>query len=139
MKFRVNREVESASGSQEWETEADSIEEAFENLKEGIGDIVENDVEVTNLEPIELNDLYEYEDEEEIQDPKVWTDKPPEKRGWYWIDKGGQDGIDIVHVFVRPGHKYWAIWEHNDHGNGCYLSVNCLGANWAGPISEPRE
>ncbi len=48
MKYRVDVDVESASGFQTWEVEADSPEQALVKLKKGDGDIVENQIEVTS-------------------------------------------------------------------------------------------
>ena len=63
-----------------------------------------------------------------------WTDKAPTEPGWYWCNDP-RDRISIKKVFIRPGHKYLAIWTEMDG----YLSVSKLGCNWAGPINPPTD
>ena len=61
MKFRINRDVEQASGVQVFEVEADSTNEAYQKFKVGEGDIVDHEVEVTHLSRLRENEIYEYQ------------------------------------------------------------------------------
>jgi len=46
MKYYIDVDVIKASGSQTWEVEADSPEQALVELKKGEGDIIDTDIEV---------------------------------------------------------------------------------------------
>ena len=58
-KFRCPREVLSASGDQEFEVEADSVEEAIEMFKEGNGEFAASNCEVTHLGPYDFDSVWE--------------------------------------------------------------------------------
>ena len=58
-KFRCEREIIAASGSQEFEVEAVDIDEARELFKSGKGEMVESDCEVTDLADYDLDTLYQ--------------------------------------------------------------------------------
>lgn len=62
MKFRVERAVESADGTQTFEVEADTEAEALVKFRDDQGEIVEWDVEVTSLSPasaVSIHEIYE--------------------------------------------------------------------------------
>lgn len=59
MKFRCVREIVSAEGSQEFEVEAKSIEEAKEKFKSGGGELVSSDCEVMDLSDYDLDSVWE--------------------------------------------------------------------------------
>ena len=58
-KFRCPREALSVSGDQEFEVEADSVEEAIEMFKDGKGKFVASDCEVTQLGPYDFDSVWE--------------------------------------------------------------------------------
>ena len=59
MKFRCLREIVAASGDQEFEVEADSEEEARELFRQGRGELVVNNCEVTDLGEYDLDNIWE--------------------------------------------------------------------------------
>ena len=60
-KFRVELDVEQASGIQTFEVEAETVSEAFAKLEADSGEIVEHEVEVTHLSDLHERDIYEHE------------------------------------------------------------------------------
>lgn len=58
-KFRCYRSVISASGDQEFEVEANSVEEARALFIIGEGEMVADNSEVTHLSEYELDDIWE--------------------------------------------------------------------------------
>lgn len=63
-KYQLTRSVQSAQGYQVFEVEADSEEEAFAKFQQGEGDVVHEEIEVTDLgdwsiDDIELGDVQE--------------------------------------------------------------------------------
>jgi hypothetical protein len=61
-KYRGEREVQSAEGSQEFEVVATNAEEALEKYMNGEGRLVESDVEVIALSDFIMDSIYEVED-----------------------------------------------------------------------------
>lgn len=59
MKFRCPREIKEASGDQEFEVEADSIEQARELFAAGGGELVANNCEVTDLGEYDLDSIWQ--------------------------------------------------------------------------------
>lgn len=59
MKYRCTREVISAGGDQEFEVEADSLEEARGLFKSGEGVLVRCNAEVINLGEYDLEGIWE--------------------------------------------------------------------------------
>ena len=62
MKFRCERIIAAAGGSQEFEVEASSLEEARSKFEKGQGELVATECEVTDLEDYDLDNIWE-EDE----------------------------------------------------------------------------
>lgn len=60
-KFQIVRSVQDASGHQIFEVEANSKEEAAEKFRNGEGDFVSEEVEVTSLSPINEREIEEVE------------------------------------------------------------------------------
>lgn len=59
--YHIDTEIENADGTQTWEFEASTKEEALEKYNQGDGDIVAEEIEVTRLRKPELSDVYEAE------------------------------------------------------------------------------
>lgn len=65
MKYRVERNVEAADGTQTLEVEADTADDALDKFRRRQGDIVESDVEVTHISDpslLLLSDVYKTDD-----------------------------------------------------------------------------
>jgi len=60
-KYHINTSIKSASGFQTWEIEADSPEQAFELFNSGEGNVVQEEVEITELEKPDIDDVEEIE------------------------------------------------------------------------------
>jgi hypothetical protein len=56
--FQIDRDVINANGTQSFQCEADSIEEAYEKFKHGDDRMVSSDVEVTELSRITSQEIY---------------------------------------------------------------------------------
>lgn len=61
-KFRIDRDVVSAEGTQTFEVEAENLEEAIKKFDAGESEIVEHEVEVVALSHFDNADIYEYQD-----------------------------------------------------------------------------
>jgi len=59
MKFRIKREVTSASGWQIYECKANSKEEAFEKFKTGDDKFINEEIEVTRLAEVDIKEIME--------------------------------------------------------------------------------
>ena len=64
MKFRIDRDVTAAEGTQSFTVEAVDITEACLLFKAGKGDLIEHDVEVVDLS--EINEVAIYEADEDF-------------------------------------------------------------------------
>lgn len=58
------RHIASASGTQLFEVEANSKEEAFRKFENGEGNFVEEEIEVESLEELTIDDVHEEEQPE---------------------------------------------------------------------------
>lgn len=59
MNFRCERIIAAAGGSQEFEVEADTIEEARSKFEKGEGELVATECEVTDLDEYDLDNIWE--------------------------------------------------------------------------------
>lgn len=59
MKYFIDVEVKRACGTQIWEIEADSPEDALAKFQEGGGDIIQEELEVLSLEEVALDSVRE--------------------------------------------------------------------------------
>ena len=58
MKFRCSKEIAAASGDQIFEVEADDEDQAREMFKNDKGELVENNCEVIDLDPYDLDNIW---------------------------------------------------------------------------------
>lgn len=58
-KYWINADIRSVNGTQLWQVEADSPEEALEAFNNGSGDVVHEEIEVQSLEEVTLDDISE--------------------------------------------------------------------------------
>lgn len=58
-KYQILVDVRSVSGTQLWEVEADSPEDALAKYNDGDGDVVHEEIEVTSLEDAILSNVSE--------------------------------------------------------------------------------
>jgi len=56
-KYHINTKIKSAKGFQTWEIEADSSDNALELFKNGEGNVVEEEIEITSLEIPDIDDV----------------------------------------------------------------------------------
>ena len=90
MKYQLMRDVRHWEGSQTFEVQADTLDEAGQKFIKGEGDIVEHDVEVTALFEIDLNEIYSAL--HSLSDDHAWKHRV--RRSWqiqvesYWRLKG---------------------------------------------------
>lgn len=59
MKYRCTRDAISVGGDQEFEVEADSIEEAREKFARGEGEFVADNTEISCLSPYDLDSIWQ--------------------------------------------------------------------------------
>ena len=57
--FEIVREIVSASGTQTFQVDADSVQDALEKFQNGESSIVNDDCEVTELADFDLDDIYQ--------------------------------------------------------------------------------
>ncbi len=62
MKYRIDREATGFNGWQTSECEADSKEEAMEKFKNGDDTFIDEELEVTNLGDIDIDDIVEWDE-----------------------------------------------------------------------------
>lgn len=58
MKFRCQRNIDKAEGTQDFEVEAESEDEAREMFQAGKGELVETDCEVIDLSEYDLSSMW---------------------------------------------------------------------------------
>lgn len=59
MKFRCVRDIKAASGTQEFQVEAATIDEAEQMFKRGEGELVASECEVTDLYEYDLDSIWQ--------------------------------------------------------------------------------
>ena len=60
--FRIEAHVDAAHGTQTFKINAETKQDAIDIFNKGGGDFVEQDVEVVSLDPVSLEDVYEFEE-----------------------------------------------------------------------------
>lgn len=63
-KYEITRSIVTARGSQTYRCEARSKKEAFKKFEAGQDEFVDDEIEVTELEPVSMNDIEEIKDSE---------------------------------------------------------------------------
>ncbi|MCK5604918.1 hypothetical protein KAR91_23715 [Candidatus Pacearchaeota archaeon] len=58
MKWNLDVDITRASGWQTWQVEADTKEQAIELFEKGDGDVIAEEIEVTNLENFDYSTIY---------------------------------------------------------------------------------
>lgn len=58
-KYRIDRAILEAGGAQTYEVEAVSVKEAEEKFRNGKGEFVHEEIDITNLSDINENEIYE--------------------------------------------------------------------------------
>jgi len=112
MKYRIERDVTNFHGSQTFECDADSKEEAMKKFEKGDDIFIEQDIEVTNLSDVTIEEIYEWQPEpEEEPEPK------------YCTECGGQE--DFAYLYTYANGDEWKcgscgkvfIWPEDKGGD----------------------
>jgi len=76
-------------------------------------------------------------------DDLQWTDDPPEKEGWYWIDDGSEPPFAPRIVKVGPYHRQpdidLVVDDPMDDAGIQRTLDEYADTKWAGPIPEPNS
>lgn len=75
----------------------------------------------------------------------VWRKEPPDQPGWWWVRRG-KDDVEHVCVAAVPGHGLHVV-VHEDGRAWIARPLKDVqqdlsvadGAEWAGPMEEPKE
>jgi hypothetical protein len=65
----------------------------------------------------------------------AWTEKTPNKEGWYWYREKNRDVV--LHVFDPMHNGHWKAWDW-DHGRLMLREIAEYDGLWYGPIEAPK-